>query len=364
MDEQRPSRGWFRGRSYLLGAQLDTFLVCAASGVVINRAILIVLGYPQIGSRKPGGIHISHSIYGGFAMMIALTFAIAFLGPATRWLVAIVGGFGFGWYVDELGKYVSNAGYLFRPALSLIYVVFVIMFLVFNLMASRAYTPDDAVLNALESLKLASLGTLDDRQRRDALRRLERLGPTDSSFASRVHDLLADAPASPPAPPGRVRRLRTTVRARYTEWTHRPSFGVVIDVFFFVLAIATLGEFLGIELIGPGLRKPSGKIAVTAATVAAVLIVIGITQLRRNRLGAYRWFDRALLIRILVVQVFLFQAEQFAATLGLFVDLFVWAMLRSAIAIEEQRREAGPDDAPGPGGPPGNAEAAAPDARS
>ncbi|MBM3660629.1 MAG: hypothetical protein FJW95_14165, partial [Actinobacteria bacterium] len=213
MSEQRPSRGWFRGRSYLLGAQLDTFLVCAASGVVINRAILIVLGYPQIGSRKPGGIHISHSIYGGFAMMVALTFAIAFLGPATRWLVAIVGGFGFGWYVDELGKYVSNAGYLFRPALSLIYVVFVIMFLVFNLMASRAYTPDDAVVNALESLKLASLGTLDDRQRQDALRRLARLGPHDSGFADRVRELLADAPSSPPAPPGRVRRARTALRA-------------------------------------------------------------------------------------------------------------------------------------------------------
>lgn len=366
VEEPRQSRGWFRGRSYSLGAQLDTFLVCAASGVVINRAILIVLGYPQVGSRKPGGIHISHSIYGGFAMMIALTFAIAFLGPATRWLVAIVGGFGFGWYVDELGKYVSNAGYLFKPALSLIYIVFVLMFLVFNLMASRAYTPDDAVVNALESLKLASLGTLDDRERRDALRRLERLGPHDSVFAARVHDLLADAPASPPAPAGRVKRARTVVRARYTAWTHRRSFTIAIDVFFVVLALSTLGEFLGIELIGPGIRKPSGRIAVAAASIAALMILIGILRLRHNRLAAYRWFDRALLVRILVVQVFLFQEEQFAATLGLFVDLFVWAMLRSAIAIEEQRQDADGGDDPGTGppaaGPP--AEATGPGARS
>jgi hypothetical protein len=343
VNEQRQSRGWFRGRSYSLGAQLDTFLVCAASGVVINRAILIVLGYPQIGSRKPGGIHISHSIYGGFAMMIALTFAIAFLGPTTRWVVAIVGGFGFGWYVDELGKYVSNAGYLFRPALSLIYIVFVVMFLVFNWMASRAYTPDDAVVNALESLKLASLGTLDDRQRRDALRRLERLGPQDSVFATRVHELLADAPSSPPAPPSAMRRARTRIRARYTEWSHRRSFTVVIDIFFFVLAAATLGELIGIQLIGPGIHRPSGKIAVVAASVAGLMIVVGILTLRRDRLAAYRWFDRALLLRILVVQVFLFQEEQFAATLGLGVDLFVWAMLRSAMAIEEQRKEAALD---------------------
>ncbi|MBM3658731.1 MAG: hypothetical protein FJW95_04420 [Actinobacteria bacterium] len=122
-----------------------------------------------------------------------------------------------------------------------------------------------------------------------------------------------------------------------------------------------------------------------AASVAAVLIVIGITQLRRNRLAAFRWFDRALLIRILVVQVFLFQEQQSAATLGLFVDLFVWAMLRSAIVIEEQRLElelelelegeveleaeadaaGGPPAAPG-AAPTGDApaEATGPDARS
>ena len=340
MNEPRPSRGWFRGRSYSLGAQLDTFLVCAAAGVVVNRALLIVLGYPQIGSRKPDGIHISHSIYGGFAMMIALTFAIAFLGPSTRWVVAIVGGLGFGWYVDELGKYVSNAGYLFRPALSLIYIVFVVMFLVFNWMASRTYTPDDAVVNALEALKSASLGNLDDRQRRDALRRLERLGPRDATFAARVHELLADAPASPPHPAGRMRRARTRGRARYTAWSHERSFTIVIDVFFFALAAATLGELLGFQLIGPGIHRPSGKIAVAAASVAGLMIIVGILLLRRDRLAAYRWFDRALLLRILVVQVFLFQEQQFAATLGLAVDLYVWVMLRSAMAIEEQRHEA------------------------
>ena len=338
MNEPRPSRGWFRGRSYSLGAQLDTFLVCAAAGVIVNRALLIVLGYPQIGSRKPDGIHISHSIYGGFAMMVAATVAIAFLAPATHWFVAIVGGLGFGWYVDELGKYVSNAGYLFKPALSLIYIVFVLMFLVFNAMAARMFTPDDAVVNALESLKSAALGNLDDRQRRDAIHRLERLG-SDSSFVERVRELLADAPASPQRPPNLARRIRVSLRERYTSWSHRRSFTLTITVFFVFLAVSSLGEILGLTIQGPGFHKPSAKIAIGAAVVAGVFVVIGIVRLRHHRLSAYRWFDRALLLRILVVQVFLFHQQQFAATLGLAVDLFVWVMLRSAIAIEEQRLE-------------------------
>ena len=347
-------RAWLRGRSYVLGQQLDTFLVCAASAVVINRALLIALGYPQIGSRKPGGIHISHSIYGGFAMMIATCVAIAFLAPATRWFVAIVGGFGFGWYVDELGKYVSNAGYLFKPALALIYIVFILMFLVFRAMAARAYLPDDALVNALESLKAASLGSLDDRQRRDALLRLERLGP-DSSFATRVHELLADAPATPPRPPGLVRRTRTRIREWYTEWTRSRSFTTILDVFFVVLAVGSVSEVVGFTLEGPGFDKPSARIATGAAAFAGVLVIIGIVQLRRNRLEAYRWFDRAMLVRILVVNVFLFQQQQFAATIGLAVDLVVWAMLRSAMAVEEQRiereRSVGHEAAATPGTP-------------
>jgi hypothetical protein len=332
----RRGRGWFRGRNYILGPQLDTFLVCAATGVVVNRLFLIITGYPQIGSREPGAIHISHSIYGGFAMMVAAAVALSFLHPSVRWFVAIVGGLGFGWYVDELGKYVSNAGYLYRPALALIYVTFVLMFVGFRSLASRAFGPDDAVANALESLKAAALGTLDDEQRRNAITRLDRLGP-GTTFATGVRDLLADAPATPPRPPSAFRRLRLRIEARYVAWSHRRSFIVVIEVFFFLLAVSTLGAVVGLTLDGPGITRPSERVAVIAGSVAGVLVLIGLIRLRRSRLDAFRWFDRALLVWILVVQVYMFQQEQFAAVVGLTVDLVIWAMLRSAIAVEERQ---------------------------
>lgn len=311
---------------------------------MINRVILIVLGYPQIGSRSPDGIHISHSIYGGFSMMIATVVALAFLSPSTRWFLAVVGGLGFGWYVDELGKYVSNAGYLFEPALALIYVVFVVMYLVFRSLAGRAFQPDDAVVNALESLQAATLGALDERSRRQALARFDALAP-HTDYAAQVRALLADAPATPPRPPGPTRRVRSAVRARYVAWSHRRSFTVVIEVFFGLLAVGTFAEVVGLSLDGPGITQPAERVASLAAGVAAILVVIGMSQLRRSRLSGYRWFDRAMLIRILVVQIYLFRTEQFAATAGLAVDLLVWTMLRSAMAIEERRATLG-DDVP------------------
>ena len=347
MTKRRRAR-WLRGRSYTLGTQLDTFLVCAATAVVLNRVVLIVLGYPQVGSREPGGIHISHSIYGGIMMLIAMIAAISFLAPSARWFVAVLGGLGFGWYVDELGKYVSNAGYLFEPALALIYVTFVVLFLVARTLAGRAYGPDDALENAFESLKSAGVGALDDVERREALRRFDAAAP-EGDFARHVRALLSDAPASPPHPPSRWRRLEVRTRAWYVAWSHRRSFTIVIEVFFFMLALSTVGGAIGLSVDGPGITTPSERVATFASLFAGVLVLIGIVRLRRNRLAALHWFDRALLIWILVVQIYMFKQMQLAAVLGLAVDLFIWAMVRSAIAIEERHLLLDDDDtAPSP----------------
>jgi chromate transport protein ChrA len=111
-----------------------------------------------------------------------------------------------------------------------------------------------------------------------------------------------------------------------------------------------------VSVDGPGITQPSERVAFYASIAAGLLVLIGIWRLRRSRLEAYRWFDRALLVWILVVQVYMFRQMQFAAVLGLAVDLFVWAMVRSAITIEEQRRLLGEDaseSAPSPA-PPGS----------
>lgn len=339
MSRRRSSKR-FRGRNYTLGPQLDTFLVCAASGVVINRLFLIITGYPQIGGRQPDAIHISHAIYGPFAMMAAVALTIAFLNPAMRWVLAIVGGLGFGWFVDELGKFVSNAGYLYKPALAFIYITFILMFLGFRSLAGHAFGPDDAVANALESLQAAALGSLDDAQRRDALARFDAIAP-EGEFAAQVRSLLNDAPASPPRPPSVFHRFRRNVRERYVAWTHHRSFAIVIITFFVLLALSTLGSVVGLAIDGTGITKPSERVATFAATLAGVLVVIGIWRMRTSRLIAFRWFDRALLVWILVVQVYMFQQEQFAAVAGLAVDLVIWVMVRSAIAVEEQREHMG-----------------------
>src|SRR5215213_11636438 len=117
----------FALRSAESGRRLDLFLVCAVGSVIGNRVFLIITGYPQIGN---GTLHISHAIWGALMMAVAIIFAISYLPPFTRTFVAFLGGAGFGWFIDELGKFITrDVNYFFEPTIALIYITFVVMYL-------------------------------------------------------------------------------------------------------------------------------------------------------------------------------------------------------------------------------------------
>ncbi len=87
------------------------------------------------------------------------------------------------------------------------------------------------------------------------------------------------------------------------------------------------------------------------------IIIIGLILMRRSRLEAYRWFLRAVLVSLLVSQLFVFYHDQFAALTGLVIDLLFYFALRYMIRREEDptfmQEYADPE-------PPGGAEPIAP----
>ena len=66
-------------------------------------------------------------------MAVAVIFSISFLAPNNRTFIAFIGGCGFGWFIDELGKFITrDVNYFFKPTIALIYFVFIAMYLVFR----------------------------------------------------------------------------------------------------------------------------------------------------------------------------------------------------------------------------------------
>jgi hypothetical protein len=69
--------------------------------------------------------------------------------------------------------------------------------------------------------------------------------------------------------------------------------------------------------------------------VSTLFIVIGLVRLRRDRLAAYHWFERALLVSILLTRVFLFVESQFGAAVGAALDILLLLAVRSMIHAEQ-----------------------------
>src|SRR5688572_1651815 len=92
-------------RNYRANDQLELFLVSAVTSLLAVRAYLHLSGYPQIGS---GGLHIAHMLWGGFLMAAAIAMALTYLGRRIERISAVVGGIGFGIFIDELGKFITR----------------------------------------------------------------------------------------------------------------------------------------------------------------------------------------------------------------------------------------------------------------
>src|SRR5258707_2616462 len=108
-------------------------------------------GFPQVGG---GGLHLAHLLWGGLFMLVALIALLATLGKRLKHVSAAIGGIGFGLFVDEIGKFVtSDNNYFFQPAVALIYLVMVVLFLLFRAIERRSPSPLELLVNAADQVR-------------------------------------------------------------------------------------------------------------------------------------------------------------------------------------------------------------------
>ena len=109
------------------GAESYLFLLLLsfAASVAMTRLFLELTGYPQLGNQS---LHIAHLLWGGLALFIS---ALLMLVYANRWVYrvgAILAGVGVGLFMDEVGKFITQANdYFYPPAASIIYAFFLLV---------------------------------------------------------------------------------------------------------------------------------------------------------------------------------------------------------------------------------------------
>src|SRR5918911_5038391 len=152
----RPDLGAAAARDFEAGAYLQGFLVAAVAAILLTRLFLGLMGFPRLGG---GGLHVAHMLCGGLLMLVALILLLAVIGKRTKRAAALVGGAGFGLFIDELGKFITaDNNYFFRPTIALIYGLLVVLFLCFRAIERRSLTADESLANAADMLREVVLG--------------------------------------------------------------------------------------------------------------------------------------------------------------------------------------------------------------
>jgi hypothetical protein len=281
----------------------ELLVISAAATVAIVRLGLHLTGYPQIGTRS---LHIAHLLWGGLLMFGANVVLLRSAGRRWVWQCALMAGVGFGLFIDELGKFVTaDNNYFFRPALSLIYLCFALLFVLRRPLAERAGQPEGRPVRPYQGIPRSSLD------------RCERL-------RQRVQRLLA-----------------------------RSSLRWILIVAFVLQAIAylaTVALVATLELSGtPREITPieSGALAAVVAAVAATLIYGGLVVagavclLRAGPHRAFVWFRRATVWNLLTVQPFHIYSGQLQAWSGLALNMVGYVVLSAILSGEPSSRRAG-----------------------
>ncbi len=336
---------------------LEMFVVSAVTAVLAIRLFLHLTGYPQIGGEE---LHIAHLVWGGLLMLLAFVIVLAFLGEARLRVAAVLGGLGFGTFLDEVGKFITrDSDYFFEPAVAIMYVTFVSLLIVGHLIHGRGeYSGLEYLLNALREMEEAARHDLDEAEAERARRYLERSIP-GHPLVDGLMTALREVELRPPRMTA-LARGRDRLRDLYRKVVRLPWFDraiilvfvgqLVIKLAYGALLVYTVGlsrrEILDLRFMSWAaertLELSGAEVAqLVASAVAGLFVLLGVMRvLRGSRLAAFRMFERAILVSILLVQVFSFYNEQFAALIELLGNLTLLVLVRSMIGLESKRLEA------------------------
>jgi len=321
------------------GDYLENFMISAIFSIVVIRVFLAATGYPQLGG---GGLHIAHMLWGGLLMMAAIIILLSFLSKQAKHTASILGGLGFGVFIDELGKFITHDNnYFFQPTFALIYIIFVLIFLGIRAIEKSVRASEkDYAINALEVIKEVVLHDLDKDEKSRALAYLEKSSKSDV-VVKNLRELLMSAETiqfNDMSIPTKVRRL---LQEKYIKYIRETRFATKVSNFFVVYAIYVL-----LSNIYYYARYYDGSGALPNMTfwdwglllspiASGVFVLIGfMNRKRKGNLFAYNKYKQSVLITIFIRQFFLFYKLQLAALFGLTFNITVLIALQFLISQE------------------------------
>ena len=346
MDNYRGTRHGVLTRSATGPSATEAFILIAIATIVITRLYLQLTGYPQVGG---GNLHIAHALYGGALMMLALLIGWMTLGFGARILAVVLGGIGFGLFLDEVGKFVTKDNdYFYGPAAEIMYILVVVILVGARIVRDfKPLTPQECLASAAAIAADGVARGLADHRRQIAFELVEqaRVGGADLGDVHSVRALLTAADHAP----DRLYRLQQWVPRLIPDFFRSPRWVPVVGWLMVAGALAgllfgALGIALGGYLYEHGditLRLDGGSPAAVILLISAALTfgmaLPAMMALRRtDSVWPLRWLRNASLIFTFLNALVDFATEGFGALVNMSIGLFTLAILSYQLDVAAQ----------------------------
>lgn len=301
-------------RSVELSEIIENFILSSVTTIVVVRIFLRMAGYPQLGG---GGLHIAHMLWGGLLLALALLISVAFLNKEAKRLSVVVGGIGFGLFIDEIGKFVtSDNNYFYQPTFALIYLVFVLLFFLFRfIMSHQAFSSHEYAMNAVEEMKEVLYLDLDEDEKQRTLLYLQKSDQRNPLVQSLIQTVETVVPQTQQKDISIFFIIKKNIRMLYWNYGKRAAIARSIAIGFILLSLYRL--VTAVQSL-----EWTWNFWIWGSQVGSVFVSIWILKgfvayQRRQKVLALRHFQRAVVISMLVVQIFDFYHDELLALVGL-----------------------------------------------
>jgi hypothetical protein len=316
-------------------AYRENFLVSAIVSVFVIRLYLRLTHYPTIGA---GEFHIAHLLFGGFFMMLSLLILLSFLNEKAATVSSVVGGIGFGAFIDELGKFITaDNNYFYQPTIALIYIIFVLLYLISRFIPRyQPYTQREYLVNAIEMIKESAVNDFDEEEERRAEEYLSKCDPKNP-IVKALKRLLTQLEVEANPPPGILTKVRRWFRKQYSVIAQS---GFVVNAVIIFLVVSTILTILQIATVS--LNRPMLNFSELGQLYSSILsglfVLIGVFALRFSRVEAYRFFRIAVLVTILLTEFFIFMHLGWYNIFGLAMNVFALFVINYAMARDNKSK--------------------------
>jgi hypothetical protein len=311
-----------------------TSLVGFAATVIVTRAFLEITGYPQIGNSV---LHIAHALWGGLLLIVATYLPLAYANHWALQASAVLGGVGVGLFIDEIGKFITQANdYFFPPALPLIYG-FVLLNVLVYLYFRRSHDENArcAMYHVLEGLQGLLDGDHDATKRTQIEDHLAIASQSDQAEIASLANILSDYLEKEK---GHLVEVEPSYWKQFTLWIndvgrhfgrrkHRAAISIaligwIILVVGYIVAIIQGGHHLDPDVIQ--WRTP--LIGIQIIVGIFMVIATSFWLAKREELG-FKFGVSGFLVSLVALQLLYFYISQFAAITATLLQLAILQIL-------------------------------------